>query len=177
MLRNFGFFGCQLISCDLLQNKRSGFLAVKPRAEIAKTGIDHYRDNGCVRPQLFCDPKCGNDISPPRKSLRRFLPPGLGAGSWPWHRRKRPVLSSRPGPVPKAGVKKPMPIPSILWEPVGPPDSTADSAGSTATTLTAGRWVRRARAAPWMEWAVPTDWTKASTRPSDCCQISSPNAR
>ena len=30
----------------------------------------------------------------------------------------------------------PMPMPSILCDPDGPPDSTADSAGSTATTRT-----------------------------------------
>ena len=31
------------------------------------------------------------------------------------------------------GGTNPMPMPSILWEPDGFPDSTADSAGSTAT--------------------------------------------
>src|SRR2546425_2523702 len=32
------------------------------------------------------------------------------------------------------GGMKPIPIPSMLWDPVGFPESTADSAGSTADT-------------------------------------------
>src|SRR6478672_2901236 len=37
-----------------------------------------------------------------------------------------------------------MPMPSIRWAPGVPPESTADSPGSTATTRSPGWWARRA---------------------------------
>ena len=67
-----------------------------------------------------------------------------------------------------------MPMPSILCDPEGPPDSTADSAGSTATTRIFGSCRHSACVTPWIECAVLTECTKASTSPPVCCQISSP---
>lgn len=63
------------------------------------------------------------------------------------------------------GATKPGPTPSILWLPGAPPDSTADSDGSTAMTCTRGCRARRPRATPVMHCAVPTDCTKASRLP------------
>jgi len=48
----------------------------------------------------------------------------------------------------QSGGMKPIPIPSILWDHEGFPDSTADSAGSTATTVISCLWRRNARAVP-----------------------------
>jgi len=77
----------------------------------------------------------------------------------------------------QSGGTNPMPIPSMRCEPVGPPASPADSAGSTAITRRSDRCERRTRPTPWMECAVPTVCTNASTVPSDCYQISSPIGR
>jgi hypothetical protein len=43
---------------------------------------------------------------------------------------------------------KPAPVPSILSDPRGLPDSTAVSTGSTATMCTASSWTRRREAIP-----------------------------
>ena len=62
-----------------------------------------------------------------------------------------------------SGGMKPRPVPSILCAPVAPPDSTADSAGSTATTRTFALRSLSTFVAPWSECAVPTMCTNAST--------------
>ena len=76
-----------------------------------------------------------------------------------------------------SGGMKPMPMPSILCEPEGPPDSTADSAGSTATTRIFGSRRHRACVTPWIECAVLTECTKGATSPRVWRQISSPSGR
>src|SRR4029453_7911828 len=67
-------------------------------------------------------------------------------------------------------------MPSIRCEPFGPPDITADSAGSAATPRRFGLCARKTLATPLSEWAEPTACTYASTLPAVCCQISSPIA-
>ncbi len=64
-------------------------------------------------------------------------------------------------------------MPSILCAPVGPPDSTADSAGSTPTIFGFASCSRSRYDMPRNDAAVPTLCTKPSKRPHGCAQISS----
>ena len=57
----------------------------------------------------------------------------------------------------QSGGVRPMPTPSILCGPASPPDSTADSPGSTATIRTFGLCFRSDAATPWRLADVPTD--------------------
>jgi hypothetical protein len=76
----------------------------------------------------------------------------------------------------QSGTTKPAPMPSILCAPVEPPVSTADSEGSTPTMRMPEARALRPSAVPRSEAAVPTLWTKPSTRPPVCVQISSASA-
>lgn len=51
----------------------------------------------------------------------------------------------------------------------------AESAGSSATTVTAGLRLFSASETPISEAAVPTPWQKPVTRPAVCSQISRPS--
>ena len=74
-----------------------------------------------------------------------------------------------------SGGTKPTPPPSMRWVPGGPPDSTADSAGSTATRWIAGQGSpQRARSCPGSSRPCPRRCTTASMRPSSCSSSSSP---
>ena len=65
----------------------------------------------------------------------------------------------------QSGGVRPIPTPSILCAPGGPPRSTEDSAGSTTTIRTPGLWRFSTVATPREEAAVPAEWTKASISP------------
>ena len=72
--------------------------------------------------------RCPRRAPPPREAPRHRH--RLGG------RHGRDLVSERAA---HSGTTKPAPMPSILCTPVGPPDSTADSAGSTATTCMCAR--------------------------------------
>ena len=70
---------------------------------------------------------------------------------------------------------KPSPIPKIEWGPGGPPDITADSAGSTAAMWVEPETSRSASPTPINVPPVPTPATKALiSTPADCSMSSRP---
>ena len=122
----------------------------------------------------FGEPQRGDDVGARRGARRTGPPRGPAAGPWRSPRRSRPARSGRRGRCRQSGTTKPAPTPSILCAPGWPPDSTGDSAGSTATIADPARRACAApRAMPRSDAAVPTLWTKPSIRPPVCVQISS----
>ena len=84
------------------------------------------------------------------------------------------VITSSYTPVSSTSGTNPAPMPCKAWGPALPPESTGLSAGSTATTRTAGHRLLRYLPTPVMVPPVPTPATKMSTSPSVSCQISGP---
>lgn len=153
----------------------AGFAATKHiGAEVAQPRVARDRDDGRRRAEASCHATCCDHIGPGGRTgehassrascLAMFFASAVDT------RSMRLTISGC-----QSGGTNPMPMPSILCEPEGPPESTADSSGSTAVMSIIGLCAQSASVTPWMECAVLTACTKAVTWPPVCDQISSPS--
>ena len=133
--------------------------------QILEPRVGHQRDDPGHPAPAAC---------PPRSRRGRWPPDEVPAKS-PSSRARRLAISlasavtigriSSTTEGSQSGGRYPIPIPSILCGPGGPPPSTADSAGSTTAIRTPGLRRLSTVATPREEAAVPTLWTNAPTAP------------
>ena len=110
-----------------------------------------------------------------RRAARRVGRSSRRSGSRP---RRRPAMTSSSSSRLSTGGTKPAPMPWMRCGPGGPPESTAEPRGSTATTRRRGLTCsRRYSPTPVIVPPVPTPATSTSTRPSSARSISGPVVR
>ena len=105
------------------------------RRDVALAGVGQDRDDPLPARLGPLGDARAPPTSPRRRRSRRARPRGARAGARSRSRpRRRPAITSSSSSRLSTAGTKPAPIPWILCGPGVPPDSTADAAGSTATT-------------------------------------------
>ena len=138
-----------------ISERASGGLAVERPAQVLQTAVDLHGGDPAAGPEAAGDLQRGGDVGavdgpdsrPSTRAACRAIANASAVGT---------AITSSKSSGRSIGGQRPMPPPSMRCVPGDPPESTADSPGSTTTRWRSGRADAIARVVPRKEPAVPT---------------------